>query len=394
MKLSDISRKQAIWIIASAIFLIAGIFIVKKFRKKPISEKNTEVSESQGIIRIAPGALEKMGIASEPALKTEFRETAELVGEVLPNPDRIARISARIPGRVSAVHFTEGSKVKKGQILAEIESPEASRLRSKFLSSYSKYLAAEKNVQRIRELAKLRLAGDQELVNAESEFKVQEAEWKGDRANLSVQGIPVPDFSRSGDAAVGRIYITSPLSGIALSRDAVPGAQVDASAVLGTVGDISEVWFMIKIFEKDLSKIREGTGARIILNAYPGETFEGRVDFIGNQIDPGSRTVNGRIVLKNRESRAKIGLFGKALIDIQDDSVLQIRSSALFESDRKKFVFVERSKGEYEAREVKTGRVSEDSLEILSGVIEGEKIIIKGVFSLKSVHLKSTFGEE
>ncbi|HNH10042.1 MAG TPA: efflux RND transporter periplasmic adaptor subunit, partial [Leptospiraceae bacterium] len=201
-------------------------------------------------------------------------------------------------------------------------------------------------------------------------------------------------FSRSGDAAVGRIYITSPLTGIALARDAVPGAQVDASAVLGTVGDISEVWFMIKIFEKDLSKIREGTGARIILNAYPGETFEGRVDFIGNQIDPGSRTVNGRIVLKNRESRAKIGLFGKALIDIQDDSVLQIRSSALFESDRKKFVFVERSKGEYEAREVRTGRVSEDSLEILSGVIEGEKIIIKGVFSLKSVHLKSTFGEE
>jgi len=312
------------------------------------------------------------------------------------DPDRVTKVSARISGRVTEVRFIEGVRVRKGQILAVIESPEAARSRSKYISTFSRVNAVQKNAKRIRELVNLKLAAEQEAINAESELKIQEAELKADKGNLHALGIPIPDINSmegSGNENSGRIEILSPIDGVVLTREVVKGSQVDAISNLATIGNLDSVWFMVKLFEKDLGKVSEGDTARVKLNPYPEEEFEGRLTYIGNQIDPGSRTVSGRIVITNKNHMAKIGLFGKAELYISDYDVIAISVDAIANIDGKDFVFIEEKPGEYKPREVKLGRRNKSIVEIVSGVQTGEYVVDRGIFTLKSTFLKSTFGE-
>lgn len=370
-------------------------YFTKKKTTVTVAEENLLMNET---IKVESEVLKDVNLHSIQINFNEFQETLNLIGEVREDPDRVTKISARIPGRVSEVRFIEGARVKKGQVLAILDSPEAARVRSKYISSFARVNATEKNAKRIRELVQLKLAAEQEAINAESELKIQQAELKADKGNLHALGIPIPEISNSevinsiGENS-GRIEVTSPLDGIILSRDVVRGSQVDAITNLATVGNLDTVWFMVKLFEKDLGKVAEGDFAKVKLNSYPNEEFEGRLMYVGNQIDTGSRTVTGRIVIKNKNLLAKLGLFGTAELHTSDFNVLTIPIDALANMEGKDFVFVEEKPGEYKAKEVKLGRKNSKQIEILSGLQSGEYIVDQGIFTLKSKLLKSTFGE-
>ncbi len=369
----------------------------KSYSKKKVISDAVESNQplDDGTVKIDTEVSKDVNLHSTQAVTGEFQETISLIGEVMPDPDRVTKISARIPGRVSDVRFIEGTRVKKGHVLVVIESPEAARSKSKYLSTLSRVNAIERNAKRIRELVVLKLAAEQEAINAESELKIQEAELIADKGNLLALGIPVPDTTNSstGGENSGRIEILSPLDGIILSREIVKGSQVDAITSLATVGNLDSVWFMVKLFEKDLGKVAEGDFAKVKLNPYPKEEFEGRLLYIGNQIDVGSRTVSGRIVIKNKNHFAKIGLFGTAELYTSDYNVLAVPVDAIANMKEKDFVFVEEKPGEYRVREVKLGRRNSSQIEVLSGLAAGEYIVDKGIFTLKSKFLKSTFGE-
>jgi len=372
-------------------------FFSNKKSSVEVVEENKDLPLEESI-KIESEVSKDVNLHSVQVGLSEFKETLNLIGEVSPDPDRVTKVSARIPGRVSEVRFIEGSRVRKGQVLAILDSPEAARSRSKYLSSLSRVNATSRNAKRIRELVTLKLAAEQEAINAESELKVQEAELRADNGNLLALGIPVPEINPDTNNSIlgensGRIEVTSPLDGIILSREVVRGSQVDAITNLATVGNLDTVWFMVKLFEKDLGKVAEGDFAKVKLNPYPKEEFEGRLIYIGNQIDVGSRTVTGRIVIKNRNHLAKIGLFGTAEIYTSEYDVLAVPMDAIVSIEKKEYVFVEEKPGEYKAREVKLGRRNATQVEILSGLQVGEYIVDNGVFTLKSKVLKSTFGE-
>lgn len=383
-------------IITILAILVASYSVYKYFSKKQPTVKVTEETPSEnGVIKIDSEVSKDVNLHSTQVSTGEFQEAISLIGEVVADPDRVTKISARIPGRVTEVRFIEGVRVKKGQVLIVLESPEAARSKSKYLSTLSRVNAVERNAKRIRELVNLKLAAEQEAINAESELKVQESELRADKGNLLALGIPVPDTTNanSGGDNSGRIEILSPLDGIILSREIVKGSQVDAITSLATIGNLDSVWFMVKLFEKDLGKVAEGDLARVKLNPYPNEEFEGRLMYIGNQIDLGSRTVSGRIVLKNKNNMAKIGLFGTAELYTSDYNVLAVPIDAIAPMQGKDYVFVEEKPGEYKAREVKLGRKNSTIVEVLSGLTTGEYIVDQGIFTLKSKFLKSTFGE-
>lgn len=393
------NKFYALLILFSILFTSYRLYIY--FSKKKSTQGVIEVESDLPLaetIKIDSEVSKDVNLHSTQILPIEFKEAISLIGEVSADPDRVTRISARIAGRVSEVRFVEGSRVRKGQILAIIDSPEAARSRSKYLSSYSRVNATSRNAKRIRELVSLKLAGEQEAINAESELKVQEAELRADKGNLLALGIPVPELNSDmstlgGGENSGRIEVVSPLDGIILSRDVVRGSQVDPVTNLATVGNIDTVWFMVKLFEKDLGKVAEGDFAKVKLNSYPKEEFEGRLIYIGNQIDTGSRTVTGRIIIPNKNHLAKLGLFGTAEIYTSEYDVLAAPLDGIVSINGKDFVFVEEKPGEYKAREVKIGRRNSTYAEILSGVESGEYIVDRGVFTLKSKLLKSTFGE-
>lgn len=376
-------------------FIITLFYILLTFS---CFKKNQEITKEESAqipeyVILEEEKLKDSKIFSQEVQPSEFKETIKLVGEVQANPDRIFQISSVISGRVKKVSFIPGSYVKKDSPLVEIESLEASRLRSKYFTSYSRYQAALKNLNRLRELGKLKLTSEQEIINSESEVKVLEGELKADLGNLKILKIEAPDFGFDPNSS-SIVVVRSPISGTALSRNVIVGEEIQPNQNLGLIGDISEVWFVVKIFEKDLAKLQEGIEAKIQLNSYPNEIFTGRLTYIGSIVDPKTRNVEGRIVLKNPKHIAKLGLYGTASLEIITYDVLSVKKESLIRYQNKDYVFIEEAPGKYKMQEVKIGRVSEDQVEILSGLFPSEYVVYSGMYILKALFLKSSFGED
>ncbi|PKA11254.1 efflux transporter periplasmic adaptor subunit, partial [Leptospira meyeri] len=164
--------------------------------------------------------------------------------------------------------------------------------------------------------------------------------------------------------------------------------------ILTTIAELSQLWFQAKIFENDLKYLSEGIVGKIILNAYPDFEFDGVLEHIGEKVDPESRTVHARLVFKNKNRKAKIGLFGKAVLSVNGRSGIQVVDEAIQSYQNRKFVFIESQTNLFQWVEIETGSTNDGKTEILSGVAEGDRIVTKGAFELKAILFKSTFGGE
>lgn len=130
------------------------------------------------------------------------------------------------------------------------------------------------------------------------------------------------------------------------------------------------------------------------MNAYPDSEFEGVLEHIGEKVDPESRTVHARLVFKNKNRKAKIGLFGKASLSVNGRTGIQISEAAIQSYQNRKFVFIELLTNEFKWIEITTGSTTDGKTEVLSGIVEGDRVVTKGAFELKAILFKSTFGGE
>jgi len=313
-----------------------------------------------------------------------------LPGEIAADPDRVARISSPAAGRIDAVRFREGQSVKKGDPLVVIRVPEIARVRASHLSTQAKAKAARANATRLRSLLAERLAAEQAVLDAEAEADALELEAQSSAAELGALGA-----ASSGAFAV---TLRSPISGSVVARDAVVGQPASAEQVLGTVADLDQVWFLARVFEKDLGQLKVGAKAEVHLNAYPDEHFAGTVEYIGQQIDIVARTVTARVRLQNRDGLLRLGLFGTSQIALEGAEKsapkLVVDRASVTDVGGKDVVFVRESEGEYELHEVTLGREALGKVEVLAGLREGEDVVSDGVFTLKSLVLKGSFAEE
>lgn len=330
------------------------------------------------------------GLKTAPAARATLVEAITLPGEVATDPDRLARVSSPASGRIEAVHFREGEPVKKGAALLVVRVPEIAKARAALRSNEAKAKAARANAARLRALLDQRLAAEQEVVNAETEAEALELEARSTAEQLGALG--------AGASGAFAVTLRSPIDGLVIARNAVVGQPASADQVLGTVADLSEVWFLARIFEKDLGKLVVGARADVHLNAYADEHFFGSVEYIGQQIDPVARTVTARVRLKNERGRLRIGLFGTCQVATSAPSAVEPRlvvdEASVTEIGDKRVVFVEERPGEYEVHPLTLGREALGKVEVLAGLREGEAVVTDGVFTLKSIVLKGSFAED
>ncbi|EPG75143.1 efflux transporter, RND family, MFP subunit [Leptospira fainei serovar Hurstbridge str. BUT 6] len=374
-------------------FVVSGsYFLYKKFLKSKTKSLHSEMSDSPepgaGSVTLDKEQLDLFHITTVRIEKRNFRRTISLIGEVAPVPDRIIEVPARVAGRIVTVKFVEGSQVSKGQLLAVLDSPDLARLRSAYNSAKTRHSAASQNVDRVRNLVSMKLAAKQEEIDAEANLKVIAADLKASEENLRANGL------EPGEETTGKYYIHSPIAGIVLNRNALPGAMVPGTQNLATIGNISELWFMAKIFEADLGKVTEGDKADVVLNSYPDLLFEGVLEHIGEQVDIASRTVHARLVFKNKGRKAKIGLFGTAKVVTDTGSGILVPESSIFKISNSDYVFIRKDSDTYIPKIVRVANSEDGMVEILNGLDPGEEVVTQGVFELKSLLLKSSFGEE
>jgi cobalt-zinc-cadmium efflux system membrane fusion protein len=317
-------------------------------------------------------------------------ETLSLPGEIAANPDQLARISSPAAGRIEAVRFKEGIDVKKGDVLVVLRVPEIGKVRSTFAATDAKARAARANAGRLRGLVDKRLASEQEALDAEAEAQSLEVEARSLNEQLGALGA----------AASGAFAITlkAPLSGRVIGRDAVVGQPVSSEQTLGTIAALDEVWFLGRVFEKDLGRVQVGANVEVALNAYPDQRFEGAVEYIGDQVDPSARTVTARVRLRNRQGMLKVGLFGTAQVELASGSAaparLVVPRSAVTEVADKTVVFVKEGDAAFAMHDVTLGRAAPGRVEVLEGLHDGEVVVSEGAFTLKSITLKGSFAEE
>ncbi|MCW7496638.1 efflux RND transporter periplasmic adaptor subunit [Leptospira levettii] len=370
-------------ILFSFLFLTGIIYFWQTSRNKPITQ---EVSTYKNTLHLTKEQREAISIEIELVSLKKIHTNIELIGETEAVPDDIMDVPARISGRVTSVYFVEGDTIQKGQKLAIIDSPELAKLRSSYLVAKSKYNAAEQNLTRISSLVKMNLAAKQEQIDAEANLRVIESEKNSAEENLRANGINIDNSS------TGQYIVYSPRSGLALSRNAIPGSIVAGNQILSTIANLSNLWFQAKIYENDLKYLSEGIAADVILNAYPDLNFYGKLEHIGEKVDPESRTVHARVVFKNQNKKAKIGLFGRAILNVNERTGIQIPEIAIQSYQDSKYVFIESKPETYQWLEVSTGSTNDKMVEVISGLKEGDKVVTKGAFELKAILFKDTFG--
>lgn len=343
-------------------------------------------------LKLTPEDIASAGIRTAPARRVALARTVVLTGEVVAQPDRSAKLSSATPGRLEQVNFNEGSVVKRGDVLATVRVPDVGRLRGAFAAASSRAKASRANAERFTALKSSGLGSDQAVVDAEADARAQEAEARALGEQLSALGV-------NADSSTGfLVALRAPLSGVVVMRDAVMGQPITAEHVLANIVDLSEVWFLGRVFEKDLSKLRAGAKAEVQLNAFPEEHFEGTAEYVSQQIDPTARTLTARIRVKNDGLRLRLGLFGRAHVQLAETSALTpqlvVPRDALVELGGKQVVFVKAPDGDFVMHEVRPGDSAMGEVQLLTGVSEGEEVVISGVFTLKSLMLKATLSED
>lgn len=342
-------------------------------------------------VHLTPEVIAAAKIKTAPVTREALEAVLELPGEVVVDPDKAARVTTPVAGRIERVAFAEGKVVKAHDLLAVVRVLDLADRQAALASASAKAAAARANAKRLEGLADKGLAAAQELADVQAQAEALEAETRAAAERLRALDV--------GASAKGSLLeLRAPIGGTVIARDAVVGQPADPGRPIGTIADLGEVWFLGRVFESDLARVHMGASAEVQLNAYPKERFEGRIAFMGQQIDPVARTVVARIPLTNRQDLLRLGLFGTARVSAGEaqkgePSLVTLRS-AVTEINGKPVVFVEHPDNDFELHEVVIGRAALGKVEVLSGLREGEQVVVDGAFSLKSLVLKSTIAEE
>jgi len=201
-------------------------------------------------------------------------------------------------------------------------------------------------------------------------------------AEIAASGVPLKNLT-----------LNSPITGFVMERNAFAKQRIVPETALYTVADLSRVWVMADVFEYEAAAVRVGTPATLTLSAMPGRTFHGRVNNILPQMDAATRTLKVRLEFPNPDFALKPDMYGEVEFQTGGGRRLMVPQTAVLDAGERQTVFVDRGKGYFEPREVKTGARGDGRVEILSGLHPGERIVISGNFLIDSEsQLKTALG--
>jgi membrane fusion protein, heavy metal efflux system len=361
---------------------------------------------SSNVVVIPPDSPKLTQIRVEP-IKLESMPAGEVTapGKVEVNPNRVSRVPLPVAGRVTQVLVKLGDSVAAGQPLLTLESPEANAAATTYRQSESavtqanaslsqanaSLVKAQADYDRSSDLLEHGSIAKKEVINADSALKQSKAavelagagveQAKAARAQalkaLGLLGI------KPGDAKP-QVVVRSPLAGKVLEIGIVAGEyRNDTTAPVLTIADLRRVWMTSDVPENSIRLVSAGEFVDITLDAYPDQTFGGRVARVADTLDPKTRTIKVMIELDNARGRFKPEMFGRIrhLEAMRETPALPV--GAIIQDGGKKIVYVEQDKGKFEAREVVTGNRSGDLVAIVSGLQPGERVVVDGVMLLR-----------
>ena len=349
-------------------------------------KEGQEGHKEPGSVKMTVEMQKENGVVVAPAKKQRLGGVISATGKVEANADRIAHVSPRISGKIVAVKASLGDSVSAGQTLATLDSVELGEGLSRYHQSRTKLALAQSNMERIKTLVEKKIAARKDILQAETDYKIAQTELHSDEERLSLYGVSTS--SLKGQSHKNPLLpVRSPIGGIITEKHAIVGELSDPSKSLYTIADLSSVWVLVDIHEKDLAKVHKGQAAIVSVSAFPDQKLKGRISYIADLVDEATRTVKARVAVANPGRKLKPEMFATVELALPADAaaVLSVPEDALQDVDGNKVLFVVDDKGvEFKPRKVEPGRITGGMVEIVSGLKEGDRYAIKGAFILKS----------
>ncbi|HZR70887.1 MAG TPA: efflux RND transporter periplasmic adaptor subunit [Burkholderiales bacterium] len=393
------------WVFLSAVLLLAAACRREKDKASEPGASPEEEHAHEGAggerVTLSPEALKAVVLKTAPVERRRLEEQIRATAVIKPNEYRLAHVSPRIGGRAIEVKALLGDAVKPNEPLALLDSLELGEKKSAFLQARTNLEVARRNYAREERLFKQRISSEKEYLEAKGEFERSEAAFRAAREALRLVGLT--DEEIDGIACGGKGHplshfpLIAPFAGTVVEQHIAIGELVEPNETPYTIADLSTVWVLLDVFEKDIAHVRVGSAVQVAVDAYPGEMFRGTVAYLSNLLDPSTRTALARVEIDNRDGRLRPGMFATATISIPSastgpgsfvvprDAVQQVRGRAV--------AFVEEQPGTYRMRELGLGKDSGPEVEVLAGLTEGERVVTEGAFYLKSTLLKEEMGE-
>ncbi len=360
-------------------------------RPKP-GEKN--------VVKLTKESYELLGFQTAIAERKKTEKLLKVTAEIQFNANKVFHISPRVPGRVVDVFADLGEEVEKGQKLAFLDSIELGRAISDYLTTKTKLEVCKAHFDREKRLWEKKITSEREMLDAKATFLEAEAEFEAAENKLHLLGLSDDDIVelKPQAHAIATFPILSPFNGTVVEKHITMGEMIEPDTKIFTIADLSILWIILDIYEKDLPKIKRGQQVGVTVRAYPGEEFIGKIAYISDTVDEKTRTIKVRVDIENPEKRLKPGMFATAKISTvseEDLEKLVVPHSAVEFHEGKAMVFTSLGAYYFKMKEVKVGEeLNNEYVEILEGLEEGEEVVWKGAFYLKSELLKGLIGHD
>lgn len=320
------------------------------------------------------------GIVTVTVRRTTIPEYLDLPGHIEADPTRVVHVFAPAGGRITEMRVRPWDRVEKGQTLAELESSDLARAVAEYHKALADGQVKQKQLARVQDLLEHNAVSEREYQQAQGDAQQSAAEVEAAREQIQV-------FGMDPDHASTQLLVKAPRAGVILDVGAAPGEfsqALSASAPLATVADITTVWAVGDVYEKDLGVAKSGEPAKVTLSAYPGQTWAGRVSVVSAAVDPVTRTLHVRVVLPNADLRIKPAMFGTIRLVRSTTQGISLPANAVVREGNEAYVFVAQGNGRFERRAVKLGRAMDGNLEIVSGVNAGDTVVSEGALFLRA----------
>lgn len=355
-------------------------------------KKSIAVEPEQGIARLTTDEIANAGLSIQTATRGEFRTHRDFPSTVVPNHHATAEVTTLVRGRVMDVYVDFGTQVKKGDLMAMLYSEELGMAQSAYLKAVAKLFVAEQSYERAKYLLTEKVLALADAQKRKGEMLTLRAEKRETRDRLRFYGMAdeqIQNLERD-DAIRSYVPILAPFDGRIIARNLTKGEVVETTEKLFTVADLSEVWVLANIPEKDIQYIHpDGSSVdqsvEVLVNTYPNQIFHGKITYVGDILDVATRTMSLRLELPNPDKKLKPEMYATVRVYAEPEpNVLAVPETAVQRDRDRRFVFVQRDAESFEARDVTLGESNGHDVKILDGLREGEHVVVKGGFVLKS----------
>lgn len=365
------------------IALLTSLLLITGCKKSQPSSA-TQTAQDPNLVMANESLLAQIKISE--VSQSDVSDILRVAGQIDFDEQALTRIGASVTGRVTQINAQLGNEVKKGDTLALINSSELSNSQLAYLKARSEKEFHRRTVQRAKTLFEADVISAAELQRRESEYEVASAQTRAAQDQLRVLGVnlkAMEELATTGSIdSVASVMAT--IKGVVVERKVTTGQVVQPADVLFTVADLSRVWAVAQVPEQQVAQVKVGQSVRIEVPALQNEQLLGKLIYVGQTVNPETRTVLVRTELDNTSGRLKPSMLASMLIESTPKKQLVIPTSAVVREQDADYVFVQEKSGVFRLKPVRLTSEHNGQRVVLDGLSQGVKIVSDGAFHLNN----------